>query len=50
MATGVLPAFPQIRTAFTRSQAKGTLVPSWAHEMVVTPALEGAFYDVIGNW
>jgi glucose/mannose transport system substrate-binding protein len=35
---------------FTSSQAKGTLVPSWAHDMVVTPAVEGAFYDVLGNY
>ncbi len=35
---------------FTSAQAKGTLVPSWAHDMVDTPAVEGAFYDVIGNF
>ncbi|CAG4885833.1 ABC transporter substrate-binding protein [Paraburkholderia gardini] len=35
---------------FTSSQARGTLVPSWAHDMVDTPAVEGAFYDVIGNY
>lgn len=35
---------------FSSSQAKGTLVPSWAHDMVDTPAVEGAFYDVIGNF
>jgi len=35
---------------FTSAQAGGTLVPSWAHDMVDTPAVEGAFYDVIGNF
>ena len=35
---------------FTGAQAKGTLVPSWAHDMVDTPAVEGAFYDVIGHY
>ncbi|HTJ91826.1 MAG TPA: ABC transporter substrate-binding protein [Pararobbsia sp.] len=35
---------------FKNAQAKGTLVPSWAHDMVIKPAVEGAFYDVIGEY
>ena len=35
---------------FKTAQAKGTLVPSWAHDMVIKPAVEGAFYDVIGEY
>jgi glucose/mannose transport system substrate-binding protein len=35
---------------FKNAQAKGTLVPSWAHDMVIKPAVEGAFYDVIGHY
>ncbi len=35
---------------FSSAQTHGTLVPSWAHDMVDTPAVEGAFYDVIGNY
>ncbi|WP_116137788.1 ABC transporter substrate-binding protein [Trinickia diaoshuihuensis] len=35
---------------FKSAGASGGLVPSWAHDMLVTPAVEGAFYDVIGNY
>ncbi|PXW28429.1 ABC transporter substrate-binding protein [Paraburkholderia caballeronis] len=35
---------------FKAAGAAGALVPSWAHDMVVSPAVEGAFYDVIGKY
>jgi glucose/mannose transport system substrate-binding protein len=35
---------------FKAAGATGGLVPSWAHDMLVSPAVEGAFYDVIGNY
>jgi glucose/mannose transport system substrate-binding protein len=35
---------------FKAAAAAGALVPSWAHDMLVSPAVEGAFYDVIGNY
>ncbi|MGF6604148.1 glucose/mannose transport system substrate-binding protein [Paraburkholderia sp. GAS448] len=35
---------------FKSAGAKGTLVPSWAHDMIDKPSVEGAFYDVIGKF
>lgn len=35
---------------FKSAGANGGLVPSWAHDMLVSPAVEGAFYDVLGNY
>ena len=35
---------------FKAAGSAGALVPSWAHDMLVTPAVEGAFYDVIGKF
>jgi glucose/mannose transport system substrate-binding protein len=35
---------------FKAAAAAGSLVPSWSHDMLVSPAVEGAFYDVIGKY
>ncbi|KPC53319.1 ABC transporter substrate-binding protein [Amantichitinum ursilacus] len=35
---------------FKAAAAKGTLVPSWAHDMAISPAVEGAIYDVAGQF
>ena len=35
---------------FKAAAAKGTLVPSWAHDMAISPAVEGAIYDIAGQF
>ncbi|GGP28047.1 ABC transporter substrate-binding protein [Silvimonas amylolytica] len=35
---------------FKNAAAKGTLVPSWAHDMAIPPAAEGAIYDVAAQF
>ena len=49
LATKALPA-KRASADFKSAGANGGLVPSWAHDMLVSPAVEGAFYDVLGNY
>jgi len=36
--------------SFTASIKANTLVPSWAHEMAMPPAIKGNMFDVVTNF